>query len=285
MVTAAIFNDDLPEVDEDFVIGLSMPSGGATVGEQAAVTMTILTNDNAHGLVGFTATSLSVLVEELASNTGVTLDVERTEGTFGLVTAEWELSGGHMIGEITPSSGQVGSTMSITWLLTPNLPAQVTFPDGASLATISLLVLSDNTSELNEVTTVTLTNIVLNGVPPSGDPARGAGLTPGRNEAVLTVQANDVPHGEVGWAAAVVMAVEEEEGENGNVQLLLVREFGAIGVIIISYSVEMDTSLPADERAESLQDFIPTAGDVVMGDGETSATISVTILQVSSGHV
>ena len=107
LVTAAIFNDDLPEVDEDFVIGLSMPSDGATLGEQAAVTMTILTNDNAHGLVGFTDASLSVIVEEMASNTAVTLQVERTEGTFGLVTANWELSGGHMTGEITPASGQV----------------------------------------------------------------------------------------------------------------------------------------------------------------------------------
>ena len=133
------------------------------------------------------------------------------------------------------------------------------------------------------MTTVTLTNIALNGVPPSGDPTRGAGLAPGRNEAVLTVQANDVPHGEVGWTAAVVMAVEEE-GENANLQLFLVREFGAIGAIVISYSVGMDTSLPTESRAESLQDFIPTVGNVVMGDGDTSATINVTILHVSSRH-
>lgn len=147
------------------------------------------------------------------------------------------------------------------------------------MATISLLVRSDNISELNEVTMVTLTNVIENGVPLTGDQTRGAEVIPEQSQAVITVLANDDPHGVVTWSPTVVMT-EEEEGGSSTVQLTLIREFGAIGAIVVSYTTEIASSLPLIEQAESLQDFVPAAGDVVIGDGETSATITVTILPV-----
>ncbi len=48
-----IVNDDIPEVDESFSVVLSNPVGGASIGDNGAVTMVILTNDDAHGLIGF----------------------------------------------------------------------------------------------------------------------------------------------------------------------------------------------------------------------------------------
>jgi len=103
----AINDDSVPEVDEDFSIRLSMPSGGASLGVQTSVSMTILTNDNAHGLIGFDNDSLSSIISEMESSSAVMLNVERTGGTFGLVRVQWELSGAHTLGEITPTSGQV----------------------------------------------------------------------------------------------------------------------------------------------------------------------------------
>ena len=44
----------------------------------------------------------------------------------------------------------------------------------------------------------------------------------------------------------------------------------------------MDPGLPTDEQATQEMDFLSTSGSVAMGDGETSATVSVTILPVSS---
>lgn len=105
--TVAINNDNVPEVDEDFSIGLSMPSGGARLGEQASITMTILTNDDAHGLIGFNSDSVSRVVTEMEGGVIVSLNVDRNEGTFGLVTVQWQLSGDHSAGEISPTSGQV----------------------------------------------------------------------------------------------------------------------------------------------------------------------------------
>ena len=112
---------------------------------------------------------------------------------------------------------------------------QVVFADGVSTATITLLIQPDLVPELDEVTTVALTGILENGVAAGGDPARGARLAPlGQTTAVITVQANDAPHGVVVWSPPVVM-VTEEEGVDSVAQLTLVREFGSIGAIIISY--------------------------------------------------
>ena len=105
--TVAISNDNIPEVDETFGVELSMPSGGARLGNQASVAMTILTNDDAHGLIGFSSDSQSRIVPELEGTYELSLNVDRTRGTFGLVSVQWELSGSHIPGEIIPSQGQV----------------------------------------------------------------------------------------------------------------------------------------------------------------------------------
>lgn len=84
-----------------------MPTGGARIGEQSSARTTILTNDDAHGLIRFSSSSQSVIISEMDGDVLVSLDVERSAGTFGQVRVDWELSGSHTAGEITPTSGQV----------------------------------------------------------------------------------------------------------------------------------------------------------------------------------
>ena len=43
----------------------------------------------------------------------------------------------------------------------------------------------------------------------------------------------------------------------------------------------VDLGLPTDEQAVPGEDFVSISGSVAMGDGETFATVSVTILPVS----
>ena len=52
-VAIEIINDNTPEVNETFDIQLLNPGGGARLGSQTSVPVTILTNDDAHGVVGF----------------------------------------------------------------------------------------------------------------------------------------------------------------------------------------------------------------------------------------
>ena len=103
--TVAVYNDDVPEVDEDFNIALSMPSGGARLGQQSSITTTILTNDDAHGVIGFNTDSVSRIVMEMDGE--IVLNVDRRGGTFGVVRVQWQLSGDHSTGEISPVAGQV----------------------------------------------------------------------------------------------------------------------------------------------------------------------------------
>ena len=97
---------------------------------------------------------------------------------------------------------------------------------------------------------------------------------------MITIQANDDPHGVIYWSSMMVL-VDEEEGINTEVQLILIREFGDIGSIVISYATAMAQSLSSIEQAVSLMDFVPISGDVVMSDSQTSGSVFVTILQVS----
>lgn len=48
-----ITNDDIPELDESLTVQLVNVSGGALIGDHTQVTVTILTNDDAYGLLGF----------------------------------------------------------------------------------------------------------------------------------------------------------------------------------------------------------------------------------------
>ncbi len=52
-INLEIFDDDIPEIDEMFTAIILNPVGGATLGDQVSVPVTILTNDDAHGIIGF----------------------------------------------------------------------------------------------------------------------------------------------------------------------------------------------------------------------------------------
>lgn len=108
------------------------------------------------------------------------------------------------------------------------------FAEGASQTTISVTIHPDLLPELNEVTVIHLTGITDNGVPLGSDGTRGAQLLSGRTQAVITVQANDAPHGIIVWSATRVAATEEDAVDSA-VQLTILREFGSIGAILISY--------------------------------------------------
>lgn len=48
-----VMDDDIPEVEEYFHVGLKNPKGGAEIGFGGQVTVIVPTNDDAHGVIGF----------------------------------------------------------------------------------------------------------------------------------------------------------------------------------------------------------------------------------------
>ncbi len=106
--SVAVFDDSIPEINENFTLSLSNPVGGARLDDsQTSVGVVILSNDDAHGVIGFSTSSLSRVISEESSDVTVTLGVQRNAGIFGQVVVEWALSGVHQLGEVSPSSGQV----------------------------------------------------------------------------------------------------------------------------------------------------------------------------------
>lgn len=102
------------------------------------------------------------------------------------------------------------------------------------MSTITLIVQADSIPELNEVSRVSLTGILENGVPPGGDPSRGATTVTGQITSFITVTANDAPHGVVMWTVNSTDTPEVDEMDTV-IELSIVREFGTIGDIVISY--------------------------------------------------
>ena len=53
LVTLSITDDNIPELNESLTLSLTNVSSGAIIGDHTDVSVTILTNDNAYGIIGF----------------------------------------------------------------------------------------------------------------------------------------------------------------------------------------------------------------------------------------
>ena len=103
-VSLIVFEDTLPERDEDIVVSLSDPTGGAVLAGDGGslVTVVIEANDNAAGIVGLVDLARSVVVDEGET---VRLGLERSVGNLGVVEVTWEISGDDVTQEFVSTTG------------------------------------------------------------------------------------------------------------------------------------------------------------------------------------
>lgn len=102
------------------------------IGLKKQLIVTILSNDNAHGRLGFSDTSLKKVQPELQQDTLVSFEVVREVGQFGRVVVLWNVTGNFNPGEITPVKGSL------------------VFANGEKTRNISLTVHQDNIPELDK---------------------------------------------------------------------------------------------------------------------------------------
>ena len=91
-VALTILGDDEPEIDEDFTVTLTNPTGGSRVapGNEGMTRIVIEANDGAAGVVSLAPLSRSTVVGEGES---AALTLVRELSTFGAVEVEWLISG------------------------------------------------------------------------------------------------------------------------------------------------------------------------------------------------
>lgn len=129
-----ILPDTTPERDEAFTVRIFNASGKAVVNSQKRdLKVNILSNDDAHGRIGFAASSLRKVLSETAADSVVIFEVIREYGSLGRVVALWNVSGNFSDGDLSPVSGEL------------------VFEDGQTSQNISLTVHRDMVPELNEV--------------------------------------------------------------------------------------------------------------------------------------
>ncbi|XP_077417871.1 adhesion G-protein coupled receptor V1 isoform X3 [Vanacampus margaritifer] len=167
-VFIAVKDDDLPEADEKFTFNLTpqSSSNGVTLGTPNKATITILSNDNAFGIIAFNSTDEVIVDEPRGGNQFVPLTLIREKGTFGTVTVNFEVSGGPnpAFEDLTPDKGNI------------------TIPVGHSVIHFSILIRDDQIPEDDEVFLVKLTGI-----------AGGALLSPNGSSVRLRIRRNDSP--------------------------------------------------------------------------------------------
>ncbi|XP_062310079.1 adhesion G-protein coupled receptor V1 [Osmerus eperlanus] len=164
----AVRDDDLPEADETFVFSLRLQSSsnGVRLGSPNKASITILSNDNAFGIIGFNSTEQIVVEEPRGRNQYVPLSLIRERGTYGTVTVNFEISGGPnpAIEDLSPDRGNI------------------TIPPGRALVVFSILIQDDQIPEDDEVFSVRLTGV-----------EGGALLNPNASLVRLKIRRNDSP--------------------------------------------------------------------------------------------
>ena len=136
-VVIPILTDDLVEGPERFIIAVTNPVGGASIGFISMATVTIL-DDDSYGKIGFS--SASYYVNEEAGTASI--DVIRTEGSAEEVTVDFAVTAGTAtdVLDFTATNGTV------------------TFGPGVTLQTIVLPIVNDGDLEGNETVLLTFDN-------------------------------------------------------------------------------------------------------------------------------
>lgn len=109
---------------------------------------------------------------------------------------------------------------------------------GMNTTTLPIRVINDNTIELAELATVTLTEVVSDGnTDPDVSSSMAAQINPLTSSAAVTIQANDYPHGLLTFAPSSRSVTVDEPGTGNltSVTLTIIREYGTLGILLSAH--------------------------------------------------
>uniref|UniRef100_A0A4W3JB69 Adhesion G-protein coupled receptor V1 n=1 Tax=Callorhinchus milii TaxID=7868 RepID=A0A4W3JB69_CALMI len=140
-VYIAVRDDELPEADETFAfyLQLQVAPANVTLGAPSIATITILSNDNAFGIISFNVSSPITVDEPRGENQFVPITLIREKGTYGTVTVDFEITG------LSSASKDISPTRG-----------RVILPPGRAIIIYNLIILDDKIPENDEVFRVRL---------------------------------------------------------------------------------------------------------------------------------
>ncbi|XP_037657723.1 adhesion G-protein coupled receptor V1 [Choloepus didactylus] len=180
-VYIAVCDDDFPEPDEIFIFHLTLqkPSANVKLGWPRTVSVTILSNDNAFGIISFSMPSSVTASEPSGRNESVPLTLIREKGTYGTVTVTFEVEGPNPPEEdLSPVKGNI------------------TFPPGRGTLVYNLTVLDDVIPENDEMFLIHLKSV-----------EGGAEINTSRSSIEIIIKKNDSP---VRFIQSVYLVAEED---------------------------------------------------------------------------
>ncbi|XP_045141134.1 adhesion G-protein coupled receptor V1 [Echinops telfairi] len=181
-VYIAVCDDDLPEPDETFTFHLTLqnPSANVKLGWPRTVTITILSNDNAFGIISFNMPPSVTVREPRGRTESVPLTLIREKGTYGTVAVAFEVEGGPNPPEedLSPVRGNI------------------TFLPGRATVIYNLTVLDDEVPENDEMFLIQLKSL-----------EGGAEINSSRSSVAIIIKKNDSP---VRFTQSIFMVPEED---------------------------------------------------------------------------
>jgi hypothetical protein len=239
--TVSIQNDSNLEGDENFQVTLSNPTGGANIGALNSATVTI-TDDEippSPGSLQFSSAS-----DNINENGGsVTLEVTRTNGSYGIVTLDYTT----VDGTATDGEDYTATNGTLSWA------------DGETTSqSITINITDDDIFENDESFQVILSN-------PTGNASIG---TP--NQATITIVNEDSPSsaGQLQFSSATYNVNEN----GGSVTLEVTRTLSSYGTVTVDYTT-------TDGKATEKDDYTKASGTLSWNDGEMASkfvTINLT---------
>jgi hypothetical protein len=244
-ITIPIINDDWYEEGEAFMLRLSDPTNGGSLGGQSEIKVRIESEDvKLPGTFVFASAAYSVV-----------------EGTPFVNVIVNRLNGGNVEASVRlyETGAGNGSTTASAWSPSDyyGVPAMLTFAPGELSKTISIPIVDDTITEIDEVFSLQLFS-------PSNDASVGAVA-----KTFVTIQDNEstiyfqFPNGQ--WSYSVM--------ENaGSVPVTVVRQGSLLG----SASVTLSTQ--AGGSAEAGVDFTPVNVTLTFAPGESSKVVNIPII-------
>ncbi len=237
-----IRDDSIVEEDETVILKLSNPSGGATLGTNSTVIMTLVDNDFAPGRVSFVSTNF-VVSESAAS---ALVSVKRAGGSVGVLSVQYATSDGTAAAPFDYNE----TAGTLTWDSEDTL-----------IKTFAVPIHNDGWVEGDEKFNVILAN-----------PSVPGALAANQSTATVTL-ADDDFYGKLSFNAMAYLA-----DENGtNVAIKVIRRDGSSESVSVDYDTRPGTAAPCTNGLMQVCDYQDASGTLTFGVGELSKTFLIPI--------